>query len=127
MRGLRRHLSAVFGTWLLCHACAFALTPISLCAAMSAAAPAPECTCDHGAATECPMHPHSTTKSKAPCSCRSASDDTVMAIAAWLGPIAVPASDAGLHAPDDGASDVAPLRASLLTAPTTPASPPPRA
>lgn len=125
VRGIRRHLAVVFGAWLLCHACALAAAPISICVSYSA--PELECTCDHGDATECPMHHKSTSAPKPTCTCRSTSDSGLATLSSMLGPFAVVDADARAVSPDGMSSTPAPLPASFFNAPTVPEPPPPRA
>ena len=125
MRGIRRHLAAVFGAWLLCHTCALAAAPISICLALNASQL--ECTCDHGAATECPMHHQSSAAPKTSCTCRSTSDSGLATLASMLGPFAVIDAAARLASPDGIAPAPARLPATVFHAPTIPDPPPPRA
>jgi len=127
MRGIRRHLAAVFGAWLLCHVCALAAAPISICLSSSASAPQLECTCDHGDATECPMHHKSSTGPKPTCTCRSTSDSGLARLASMLGPFAVVDTGARIASPDGMATAPALLPASFFNAPAMPDPPPPRA
>jgi hypothetical protein len=127
MRGIRRHLAAVFGAWLLCHMCALAAAPISICLSSTASAPQLECTCDHGDATECPMHHKSSAQPKPTCTCRSTSDAGLATLASMLGPFAVVHADARIVSPDGTSSAPALQPASFFIAPTSPDPPPPRA
>jgi hypothetical protein len=123
--GIRRYLAAVFGAWLICHACALAAAPISICVSFSV--PELECTCDHSDATECPMHHKSTSAPKPACTCRSTSDSGLATLASMLGPFAVIDAEARVIAPDEMSAAPAARLATLFNAPTIPDSPPPRA
>jgi hypothetical protein len=126
VRGIRRHLAAVFGTWLVCHTCALAAAPVAMCISGTASAPQLECTCDHSEATECPMHHKSASEPKPTCTCRSTSDSGLATLASMLGPFAVLDADARIASPHGMAPAPAPLPAFFFNAPTTPDPPPPR-
>jgi hypothetical protein len=127
VRGIRRHLAVVFGAWLLCHTCGLAAAPIAMCVSSTASAPALECTCDHGDATECPMHHKPASESKPACTCRNTSDSGLATLVSLLGPFAVVDADARIASPDGTSSAPALLPAAFFNAPTIPDPPPPRA
>ena len=127
MRIVRRRLSWMVGAWLLCHVCALAAAPISICLSSSASAPSLECTCDHGDATECPMHHKSSAAPKPTCTCRSTSDSGLATLASMLGPFAVVDAAARIVSPDAMAAMPALRPASFFNVPAIPDPPPPRA
>jgi hypothetical protein len=125
MRWVRQHLVLIAGAWLLCQASTLGLTPVSLCAEMTAHATDQRCTCADGDGHECPMHHVPTSKSS--CTCRSTNDATTVAVMSLLGPVAVLAHVTSLTAPALS-SYVQPNSHSFpLSGAVIPDSPPPRA
>src|SRR4051812_24020517 len=85
---LRRRLSMLAAAWLCVQVVLLAATPVVLCVGQSVTGSDVACTCAHGDGLPCPMH-HPAPKTPSSCSCRSAHDRDVAAIASLLGPVAV--------------------------------------
>jgi hypothetical protein len=126
VRAIRRHLAAVFGVWLLCHACALATVSIAMCAAMEDAAGL-ECTCDHSDGTICPMHHRATARSKSTCSCHSTSNPDTAQLASLFGPVAVESPQRAIDAAEPWTATTIAVNASPINSPAVPDPPPPRA
>jgi len=127
VRGIRRHLAAVFGVWLLCHACALAAAPLSMCVSLPRNAPDAACACGHAGSTGCPMHHREHAKSNSDCACRSTSDGGMATLASLLGPVAVVSLEVQVEPRVVSTTACVAVSRSIVPAPAVPEPPPPRA
>jgi hypothetical protein len=125
MRGVRRHLAQIVSGWLLFQLSVFTLTPVSLCAGVTARALEESCICSHGDAQECPMH-HPKPTSKPSCSCRSTNDSTSAGLVSLVGQVAVLSRATSIIAPSASSHFPVNARTSPADTPIDPDPPPPR-
>ena len=128
MGRLRQRLAWIVGGWLVFQTAALMIAPLSMCAG-AVVAPEQACTCALEGATECPMHHHSTTQSKAKsdCDCRSTADPAAAILRSLLGPTAI-TTDVSRHAEPLFSSTLYPHSVlQPLSQFVVPDSPPPRA
>src|SRR5262245_61906574 len=83
MATVRRRISLVIVSWLLCHASVLAVTPLAMCQRLETAL-AEACTCDHGPGQICPMHHREGSPAKSKCSCRDTANQESAALASLI-------------------------------------------
>jgi hypothetical protein len=92
MRGMRRQIRRVAGSWLVLQLLVTVWVPVALYASTHhEESAAEECTCEHPTGGVCPMHRHSTgtPSPTAGCSLRSALDPLEALVSAIIGPSGV--------------------------------------
>ena len=124
MSRVRRRLSWLVRSWLLCQLCVMTAPSVALCAVATEVAES-ACTCAHGEGQECPMH-YTTSKSKS-CACRSAEDGPAIAMAMFIGETAILPSATGPAAFPIQTGVSQPMNSHPLDPSYIPDSPPPRA